>query len=305
MTQVRIPDVSDYQGIVNWSQVLASGRAGGICKATESTSYKAKTFPGNWSTLKALGAVRGAYHFARPGRSAPEAQADYFLAAVGTWQPNDLLILDLEDGTGNLDGFALAFLNRVQAHTGIVPWLYSYGPFVRAHLSSPQLAAYPLWLAAYQSAPPACPPPWKTYQLWQHTDQAQIPGIKGACDESVGDLAVLLPGTPALSTQQPAQVPQTVPTPVYDYEEATTKTMMLHIGKLDGDGNGWADWQPGLGRDPIIVGVVQQGPSPPDDGYWPFQAKVQLSAQPRNGAVRVVVRGGTPGDTVTAWVTVA
>lgn len=94
--------------------------------------------------------------------------------------------------------------------------------------------------------------------------------------------------------------------PTYDYEENTTKTTMVHIGPLDSNGNGWADWQPGLGRDPIIVGVVQLGPSPPDDGgYWLNQARVNLSAQPRGGSVRVVVRNGTPGDTVTAWVTVA
>lgn len=98
---------------------------------------------------------------------------------------------------------------------------------------------------------------------------------------------------------------ETVPIPVHDYEEAATKTTMIHVGKLDDQGNGWSDWNPGLGRDPIIVGLVQLGPSPKDDGYWPNQSKVNLSAQPRGGAIRVVVRGGTPGDTVTAFVTVA
>ena len=101
--------------------------------------------------------------------------------------------------------------------------------------------------------------------------------------------------------------PQTpaIPAPVHDYEEAATKTTMLHCGPLDRDGNGWSDWQPGLGRDPVIVGLVQLGSSPADDGYWLNQSKVNLSAQPRGGAVRVTVRNGTPGDTVTAFVTVA
>jgi hypothetical protein len=98
---------------------------------------------------------------------------------------------------------------------------------------------------------------------------------------------------------------ETVPIHVHDYEEAATKTTMVHCGPLDGNGAGWTDWQPGLGRDPIIVGVTLRGPSPPDDGYWDNQKNVTLAAQPRGGAVRVVVRGGTPGDTVTAFVTVA
>lgn len=93
---------------------------------------------------------------------------------------------------------------------------------------------------------------------------------------------------------------------IHDFEEATIKNMLMHIGALDSNGNGYADWDPGLGRDPIIVGVTQLGPSPPDDnGYWPGQAHVNLSAQPRGGKVRVVVRNGTPADTVSCWVSVA
>lgn len=107
------------------------------------------------------------------------------------------------------------------------------------------------------------------------------------------------PGQPTVHTE-------TFPIPVHDFEELAVKQTMVHIGPLDKDGNGWADWQPGLGRDPNIVAVVQLGPSPPDDnGYWPGQAKVNLSAQPRGGAARIVVRNGTPGDTVTAFVTVS
>lgn len=103
----------------------------------------------------------------------------------------------------------------------------------------------------------------------------------------------------------PAEHTETVPIPVHDYEEVATKTTMLHIGPLDSNGRGWSDWQPGLGRDPVPIALTLLGPSPVDDGYWPDQAHVQLSAQPRGGALRVVVRNGKPGDTVTLYVTVA
>jgi hypothetical protein len=106
----------------------------------------------------------------------------------------------------------------------------------------------------------------------------------------------------ATPTVQPAVM---VPAPVHDYEEATTKTMLVHIGPLDGNGRGWADWQPGLGRDPIPISALQHGPSPPDDGYWETQEKVNISAQPRGGSLRITVRNGKPGDTVTVWATVA
>lgn len=296
--EVRIVDVSDYQGTVDWQQVLASGVAGAIAKATEGTSFTAKTFARNWQVLGQLGAVRGAYCFARPGRGTPEAQADHFVATVATWTPADLLVLDLEDGGGNLDAFALTFLTRMEQRTGIVPWFYSHAPFIRAHITDRRLARFPLWLAAYTSKAPAAPSPWPAWQLWQHTDKAKIPGIAGACDESVGTLALL----PAPKVEVRTE---TVPIPVHDFEELSVKQTMMVIGKLDGDGNGWSDWDPGLGRDPNIVGLVLQGPSPPDDTYWMHQSKVQLSAQPRGGKVRVVIRNGQPGDTVICWVAVS
>lgn len=196
--EIRIPDVSDYQGDVDWNAVIRSGCSGGICKATEGTSFTAKTFARNWATLGALNVVRGAYHFARPGRSSPEAQADYFLRALGdSWKPGDLLVLDLEDGAWNLDVFALKFLDRVEQRTGLLPWFYSYAPFIKVHITDPRLSRYPLWLAAYTSRVPAAPAPWARWYLWQRTDKASIPGIKGACDESVGD-----PG--AINQAQPA-----------------------------------------------------------------------------------------------------
>jgi hypothetical protein len=291
----RLPDVSNYQGIVDWAQVLASGRAGGICKATEGLTFIDGAFGRNWATLRALNARRGAYHFARPGAGTPEQQAARFLSVVAAAgrDPADLLILDLEVGDGNLDDFALRWLAFIERQTGTLPWFYSYGPFIRAHLSNPALARYPLWIAAYTSTPPPAPPPWSSWQLWQHTDKATIPGVRTPCDDSQGTLTAPHPSAAPVGAE-----------PVHDFEENTVKQTMIHIGPLDSNGAGWADWQPGLGRDPNPVGLVLLGPSPPDDGYWPQQAKVLVAAQPRGGSLRVSVRNGTPGDTVTCFVTV-
>lgn len=203
----RIPDCSNYQGMIDWAQVVSSGRVGGIVKATEGLNFVDGQFIRNWTALGKMGAARGAYHFARPGSSTPEQQADRFTQIVATWKPGDLLILDLEVGDGDLSGWALGWLNRVRATTGLTPWLYSYGPFIRAHLTSPQLARFPLWLAAYQTSPPPCPPPWTSYQLWQLTDKAIIPGISGPCDESVGTLD----NPPISEAKAMARIPNPIP----------------------------------------------------------------------------------------------
>lgn len=181
----RIIDVSSYQGAVDWGAVLGSGVAGGIVKATEGLSYRDPTFPANWAALGQHTAIRGCYHFGHPDQDAV-AQADFFLSYVAPHgiNANDILVLDLEVGTGNMDAFAWNFLVHVQAQTNIRPWLYSYGPFIKAHLTDQRLAAFPLWVAAYQSKPPPCPPPWSAFACWQHTDAARVPGVAGNVDES-------------------------------------------------------------------------------------------------------------------------
>jgi lysozyme len=253
-----IPDVSNYQGAVDWKAVVASGRAGGICKATEALSYVDPTFAANWLALNSLNAVRGAYHFARPGQTVPEVQADKFLSVATGPAPGDLLVLDLEVGTGDLSKWALTWLDRVLAKTGIRPWLYSYGPFIRAHLMDPRLATYPLWLAAYQAAPPACPPPWSSYQLWQRTNAASISGIRTPCDESVGTLTV------------PGPAPAPAPLPAATSQEVTGVRITagtIPVAALDDQGHGWVPVPAPLAQ---VMFVATQGSAPArDNAYWP------------------------------------
>jgi lysozyme len=207
-----IVDVSNHNGNVDWKAVLASGRAGGICKATEALGYVDPTFAANWAALKNLNATRGCYCFAQPAKAVPEATADKFLTVVGPTKPGDILVLDLEVGTGDLSAWALTWLDRVKAKTGITPWLYSYGPFIRAHLTSDRrLADYPLWLAAYQTSPPACPPPWTSFVLWQHTNAANVPGITGPCDESVGTPPAITPAEARMAITNPVGAPMPRP----------------------------------------------------------------------------------------------
>lgn len=119
------------------------------------------------------------------------------------------------------------------------------------------------------------------------------------------DMILHLP--PAAGPVPPPPAPAR-PAPVYDFEEASMKTTLVNV-RLDDAGNGWADFDPALGRDPFIVGAVLLGPSPPDedptDPYWAKKSKVVVAAQPRAGKMRVTARGGAPGDTVGVWVTVS
>ena len=82
-------DVSVYDGAVDWTQVKASGRAFGIAKATEGSTFKDAEFATNWAAMKSAGVVRSAYHFFHCD-SDPTTQATFFLGVMGQLQPGDL-----------------------------------------------------------------------------------------------------------------------------------------------------------------------------------------------------------------------
>ena len=256
--QVRIIDVSNLQGTVDWSRVLASGIAGGICNATEGQTYHDATFGANRAALGQAGAVRGAYHFAKPGTSSGAAQAKVLLDQVGLITPRDVLVLDIEDGSGDLSAWALDFLQTVERGTGVLPWVYSYGPFLRAHMTDRALARYPLWLAAYQATPPAAPAPWGNWRLWQHTNAATVPGVKGNVDESVGTIP------------EPAATPAPRPVPPPGQMEVAGMKITagnIPVAALDDQGHGWVSIKAPVSR---LLFLACQGSAPGrDNGYWP------------------------------------
>jgi lysozyme len=211
-TGVNGPDVASWQGAVNWAQVAASGAGFGFTKATGGAWYTNPTLAANWAGMKAAGLARGAYHYAFessgepfPGQG-PEAEAEWFLAQLEPLgiEPGDMLVLDIEEGQGDLGEWALRWLRHVEAEVGFKPLLYTGAWFADPHGfgNHPELAGYPLWIAAYQTSPPPAIAPWTGYAFWQYTSQASVPGIVGPADMnvfggSVAELALYgMPGDP-------------------------------------------------------------------------------------------------------------
>jgi lysozyme len=222
-------DVSDYQGNVDWNAVAQSGRQFAFAKATEGTNFVCRTFAGNWAGMQAAGLIRGAYHFARPDSNSPEAEADFFLQQVGDLSPGDLLVLDLEAGSGDLSAWASAWLQHVYEQVGFRPLLYSGSWFLSPHrcTSNDFLGQHGLWLAAYQSEMPSPPPGWPVLAFWQHTDAASVPGVGGGCDQSYfngDDIETLKkygkPDDAAVAQPTEAQAPAPAETPVATAEAA-------------------------------------------------------------------------------------
>lgn len=214
-------DVASYQGSPDWDAVKAAGYAFAFTKVTEDDGYVNPFFARNWREIRRAGLYRGAYHFARPEGADAGQEADYFLDhvdAAGGLQTGDMLVLDLEAGTGDLGPWVLTFLHRCEDRAGFKPLVYTGAWFSGPHNlgAYPEIGQYGLWLASYQSTMPPAPEPWEFVAFWQFSDKGQVPGVVGNVDLNVfrGPLDRLpLYGKPGSIPGPSPEPPKPEPTP--------------------------------------------------------------------------------------------
>ncbi|MGE0324103.1 MAG: glycoside hydrolase family 25 protein [Polyangiaceae bacterium] len=188
-TTVRGVDVSFYQGQVNWQSVKNSGVGFGIARVSDGTTYVDDQFTRNWSEMKRVGLIRGAYQYFRPGQSA-NAQADLMINAVGALGDGDLpAVIDVETADGYSSSTIVskvqAWLDRVEAATGKRPLIYAASGFWDTLSGTSQFADYDLWVANYGVSCPSMPNTWGNWVFWQYTDSGSTPGIPGGVDTNV------------------------------------------------------------------------------------------------------------------------
>lgn len=179
-------DVSDHQGNVNWSAVVAAGDRFVWSKATEGTYYTDSTyFAQQYNGSYQAGLIRGAYHFAIPNDSTGAAQADFFVANGGGWSADGHTLpgmLDLENNPyaggecyglthAQMVAWVVSFDNEYRRLTGRFPVLYTNGSFWDTCTGGSSLAAVdPLDVAAWGPSPSPLPGGWGTATVWQYTD---------------------------------------------------------------------------------------------------------------------------------------
>jgi GH25 family lysozyme M1 (1,4-beta-N-acetylmuramidase) len=187
-------DVSHWQGTIDWARVAAAGKTFVFLKATDDANYVDPTFAANRSAALANGLSVGAYHYARPDRSAGDArrEARYFVA-VANPQPGDLLpVLDLEENKGlnhdELTAWTRTWVRVVRKLTGVSALVYtSPATWVTGTGDSPLVArdGAPLWIAHWNVSSPTIPAnDWDGHgwHVWQYTNTGHVPGISGNVD---------------------------------------------------------------------------------------------------------------------------
>ena len=120
-------DISAWQRGINLDTVPADFV---IVKATEGLDYVNGDCDRAYQQAKAAGKKLGVYHFA-DGNSSGTAEADYFVDNIAGYIGEAILVLDWETHAVTCGpGYAKAFLDRVQARTGIKPMIYMSGSVV-------------------------------------------------------------------------------------------------------------------------------------------------------------------------------
>jgi GH25 family lysozyme M1 (1,4-beta-N-acetylmuramidase) len=190
-------DVSKWQENVDWNRVRAADVKFVFMKAVDGT-WEDKSFKGHWAGSKAVGLLRGVYHYYRDDQD-PKAQAKKLhdvLNSTGDLGelPPALDIEEINNRTLTASKIKLC-LEEIERLFGRIPFIYT-----RATVWNPKIgkviwaSRYPLWVAHYTvkgweenhiqrtlASQPTLPSPWATWDIWQFTDKspANNYGISG------------------------------------------------------------------------------------------------------------------------------
>ncbi|WP_345074405.1 glycoside hydrolase family 25 protein [Hymenobacter fastidiosus] len=178
-------DVSSYQGRIDWPVVASHRVRFAFIKATEGITLRDSRFSANWRAARKAGVYRGAYHYFQPNYDGAQ-QANLFVRTVPR-APGDLPpVLDVEapqfHDVAVMRRNVATWLRLVERHYGVRPILYSNYSFYKRYLAG-HFDQYPLWLAHYEVESPQLAR--ERWIIWQHSDEAHVPGIRGAVDFNV------------------------------------------------------------------------------------------------------------------------
>ncbi|MGA4842766.1 lysozyme [Streptomyces sp. G45] len=184
-------DVSSHQRNVDWQRAKDRGAMFTYVKATESHTYRNPYFRQQYDGSRAVGLIRGAYHFALPNRSSGARQAAHFTANGGAWAADGWTLppaLDIEHNPyGNRKCYGLSraamvhwireFSDGVRRRTGRRPVIYTTARWWNDCTgASRAFGDHPLWLARWSSAPGPLPSGWSSWTFWQHAERGPLPG---------------------------------------------------------------------------------------------------------------------------------
>lgn len=184
MAEIRVADISRWQGTINWDEfrkhvdavvIKATGADGGL--------YQDNMLRRNQAEARRVGLPIWYYHYKGASASAKD-QADYFLNAIGGLAPGEGLVLD-DENEGQINvRFVTEFTDRIKGLTGLNNVLYSNQARFKGDLAPIKDKNVGAWVAKYgantgtrEGAGAEPNIPTLAMIMWQYTSRAVVPGI--------------------------------------------------------------------------------------------------------------------------------
>jgi lysozyme len=178
-------DVSRHQGAIDWRALSGAGVKFAYIKASEGADHRDDRFASNWRDAGAAGVMRGAYHYFTLCRSGA-GQAQNFISVVPK-SPDALPhAVDIEQKSPCREGPQITdvpgelkmFIDKVEAHYGRRPLIYTTSEFNQLHLDG-ALETERYWLRNLFAQPDFRRDAWV---IWQYNHAGKRPGVQGPVD---------------------------------------------------------------------------------------------------------------------------
>lgn len=183
-------DVSNYQGVIDWSALQEQNVSFAFIKATEGSSHVDESARRNLENAGKTDIILSAYHFFSfdsPG----ETQAENFISVVEKSDIDMPPVVDIEyyadkkshkPSRKEAEDILTPLLDELEEHYGTKPIIYTTFPVYCRYIKE-NYSDYPLWIRSVNMEPDLID--WK---FWQYCDSGKLEGYNG--DEECIDFNV-------------------------------------------------------------------------------------------------------------------
>ncbi|OUO34595.1 GH25 family lysozyme, partial [Olsenella sp. An290] len=194
---LKVVDVSEWQGEVDWEKVKASGVDAAIIRVGYASGNEDKYLKRNISECERLGIPYGLYLYSYAyDADYAKREAVWTASLINRYDahPDLPVFYDLEEWTwtghtpptkvSEYEKIVDAYLTTMKSYGYTDVSVYSYTSYLLGPLNSPSIWAKTSWVAQYNSSLTFANPYEPAFHGWQYTSSASVPGISGKADLS-------------------------------------------------------------------------------------------------------------------------
>lgn len=205
-------DVSRHQESIDWMAMKAAGVAFVYIKATEGVTYQDPKYKEHYAGAKRAGLKIGFYHYARPYND-PRKEVANLLEKTKYLHRDLPYALDIETdedkfGRTHISDFSVLWLEELERLGGGKPIVYTYTHFAKTCLDQ-RLAAWPVWIAHYNTKQPGANGIWDNWVAHQYTSDNDGLPYPGRLDVNVAEPKFIYGEEKTVEKKEFADVPDT------------------------------------------------------------------------------------------------